>query len=162
MVKEPTASVFVFHHGPDGRWRCALVWHPRLGAWLPAGGHVERDENAAEAALREVTEETGLTARLVPGPCVPLPARFPHPAVAAPWWIVEMAAGADGHTPIHHAHIDHIFLAIADTADTMRPPEHAVRWFTAQQIIRTPAIAEDSRLQAKELFSRIDEVADHA
>ncbi|MGH3820933.1 MAG: NUDIX domain-containing protein, partial [Pseudonocardiaceae bacterium] len=36
--------------------------------WMLPGGHVEPDENPAEAALREVTEETGLTARLLPGP----------------------------------------------------------------------------------------------
>ncbi|MGH3819549.1 MAG: NUDIX domain-containing protein [Pseudonocardiaceae bacterium] len=36
------------------------------GRWT--GGHVEPDENRAEAALREVAEETGLAARLLPGP----------------------------------------------------------------------------------------------
>jgi hypothetical protein len=37
VIKEPTASVFIFCEEPDGRWRTALVWHPRLGCWLPSG-----------------------------------------------------------------------------------------------------------------------------
>ena len=37
VIKEPTASVFIFCEEPDGRWRTALVWHPRLGCWLPPG-----------------------------------------------------------------------------------------------------------------------------
>jgi len=68
VIKEATASTFVFREDPGGVWRTALVWHPRLESWMPSGGHVERDESAAEAALREVREETGLEVRLLPGP----------------------------------------------------------------------------------------------
>jgi len=72
--------------GPDGLWRAnapghltasglvldatrrfvLLVLHPRAGRWLPPGGHLEPgDDSLAAAALREVTEETGLV-----GACV--------------------------------------------------------------------------------------------
>ena len=64
MIKEATASTFVFREDPGGVWRTALVWHPRLECWMPSGGHVERDESAAEAALREAREETGLEVRI--------------------------------------------------------------------------------------------------
>ena len=113
-VKEPTASTFVFHHSPVA-WRLGLIHHPRLSAWMLPGGHVEPDENAAEAALREVREETGLTVRLLPGPAVPLPTGFPHGAVPAPWWVVELTAAPDRHTPAPHVHIDHLYVAVADT-----------------------------------------------
>lgn len=53
MIKEPTASVFIFSRAPC---LTALIWHPRLGCWLPAGGHVEREETAAQAAVREALE----------------------------------------------------------------------------------------------------------
>jgi len=44
---------------PDGE-RLLVVHHRRLGRWLLPGGHVEdEDESVAEAARREVIEETG-------------------------------------------------------------------------------------------------------
>ncbi len=122
-----------------------------------AGGHVENDETVAEAALREVAEETGLAARLLPGPSVPLPAGFPHTPVVAPWYVCEMRAGADNHTREPHRHVDHVFLAIVDGLTPRQPPVHEVRWFTEQEMAEVAEIAEDSRLQAKELFGRITE-----
>jgi 8-oxo-dGTP diphosphatase len=38
---------------------------PRAGLWSLPGGHIEAGETAASAALRELTEETGVTAELV-------------------------------------------------------------------------------------------------
>jgi 8-oxo-dGTP pyrophosphatase MutT (NUDIX family) len=88
---------------------------------------VEADEDPAEAAVREVREETGLSVRLVPGPRAPMPSGFPHPGVCPPWWVVEFRARADNHTADRHVHVDHVWSE--------------------------PRIAEDSRLQAKELSS---------
>lgn len=44
----------------DGR--VLLVDHKELGRWLPPGGHIELDEDTDRALLREIQEETGLTA----------------------------------------------------------------------------------------------------
>lgn len=38
---------------------------PRLGEWSLPGGRLEWGERAADAALRELAEETGVTARLI-------------------------------------------------------------------------------------------------
>jgi ADP-ribose pyrophosphatase YjhB (NUDIX family) len=38
---------------------------PSSGLWSLPGGHIEPGETAAAAALREVTEETGITAELL-------------------------------------------------------------------------------------------------
>jgi 8-oxo-dGTP diphosphatase len=38
---------------------------PRAGLWSLPGGHIEAGETAASAALRELGEETGVTAELV-------------------------------------------------------------------------------------------------
>jgi 8-oxo-dGTP pyrophosphatase MutT (NUDIX family) len=114
------------------------------------------DETAAEAAVREVGEETGLAVRLLAGPMLPAPAGFPHSSVRAPWWMVEMAAGSDGHTAGPHVHVDHVFVALANDMASAGGSEHEVRWFTEVEIASVDGIGEDSRLQAKELFARID------
>ena len=38
---------------------------PRIGEWSLPGGRLEKDEEPHAAALRELTEETGVTARLL-------------------------------------------------------------------------------------------------
>ncbi|MFD0363789.1 NUDIX hydrolase [Nocardia sp. GCM10030253] len=54
-----TASAVVFSH--DER-EVLLTLHPRVGRWIQLGGHCEEgDETVAAAALREATEESGLT-----------------------------------------------------------------------------------------------------
>ncbi len=131
------------------------TWHPRLELWLPAGGHVEVDEGAAEAALREIEEETGLRAELLPGPSLALPAGFPHTAPVAPWWVVEMDACADNHTREPHRHIDHAYVAQVRDAEAADGAVHEVRWFTEQEAAEVEGLSEDSRLQAKQLFAMI-------
>ncbi len=60
MKKHFTATAFVV------RGEATLLhWHRRLGQWMPPGGHIEPDEEPAEAALREVREETGLICEVV-------------------------------------------------------------------------------------------------
>ncbi|WP_432137144.1 NUDIX hydrolase [Streptomyces sp. bgisy154] len=157
-VKESTASSFVFRLMDDG-WRLGLIWHPRLECWMLSGGHVENWENAAEAALRENSEETGWKTRLVAGPSSELPAGAPHPLVAAPWWVQELTVSPDNHTRQPHIHIDHLFLAVAEGAGPVSEPVHEVRWFTEAEIAEQPDIAEDLRVQAKDLFGRVAEAA---
>jgi ADP-ribose pyrophosphatase YjhB (NUDIX family) len=159
VIKEATASTFVFREDPGGVWRTALVWHPRLECWMPSGGHVERDESAAEAALREAREETGLEVHLLPGPAVAVPAGFPHATVCAPWWVVEMRARADNHTREPHVHLDHVFLALAAGGDPAGVAAHETRWFSELEIRRAGGISEDSRLQARDLFPRVMRMA---
>ena len=43
-----------------------MIRHKKLGVWLPPGGHVEENELPDEAVLREVLEETGIQARILP------------------------------------------------------------------------------------------------
>lgn len=55
MERQFTATVYIFHEN-----RVLLHPHPKLGKWLPPGGHLEPNETPPEAARREVREETGL------------------------------------------------------------------------------------------------------
>ena len=60
VVREWTVATFVVHQG-----RVLLLFHPKIGIWLPPGGHVEHGELPDEAAIREVVEETGVRCRLI-------------------------------------------------------------------------------------------------
>ncbi len=54
-----TASALVLDHTGT---QALLTLHPRIGRWLQLGGHCEdEDSDIAAAALREATEESGIT-----------------------------------------------------------------------------------------------------
>lgn len=54
-----TASALVLDHS---RTQVLLTLHPRLGRWVQLGGHCESgDADIRAAALREATEESGIT-----------------------------------------------------------------------------------------------------
>ena len=75
-----------------------LIHHPTLALWLQPGGHIESaDETLAGSAQREVLEETGLHARIVPG-CFDLDIH-----------VIPARGAAPGH--LHH---DLRFLAVVD------------------------------------------------
>jgi ADP-ribose pyrophosphatase YjhB (NUDIX family) len=58
--KHFTASAVVLH-----RESVLLVYHPRLNAWVPPGGHIEPGELPDEAAVREVLEETNVAVEVI-------------------------------------------------------------------------------------------------
>ena len=160
MIKHATASVFVFCKFPQG-WRLGLIEHPRLGKHMVVGGHVERDETQAEAAVRETTEESGLEVRLLACPSPMLPLGYPHERVAAPWWITEVMVPADNHLSEPHVHVDHQYVAIADSPVPVSEPVHPFDWYSPQDIERLP-LFEDTRLLARVLFPQIASVASAA
>ena len=150
-LKHGTSSVFVFRRLPEG-WRLGLIRHPRFGRMMIPGGHVEEEESQAEAALREVAEETGLAVRLVSPPAAPVPDGYRPPRVAPPWWIVEYAVPPDNHLGAAHVHIDHLYVALADGAETVGEPAHPFAWYAAADL---PALNmfDDARVMALALLS---------
>ncbi|RLK58389.1 NUDIX domain-containing protein [Actinokineospora cianjurensis] len=155
-LKHSTASTFVFHRFPQG-WRLGLVVQPRLGRHMIVGGHVEADETAAEAAVREAMEESGLGVRLVPGPAPLVPMGYPHPAVVAPWWVNEMPVPADNHLDVPHVHMDHQYLALAESLVPEREPAHPFGWYGEDELAGLEMF-DDTRMLAGALFPIIDEL----
>lgn len=61
LMRHLTVTGFLVHDG-----RVLLHWHRRNQLWLPMGGHIEPDEDPIQAVLREVAEESGVRAALLP------------------------------------------------------------------------------------------------
>jgi 8-oxo-dGTP pyrophosphatase MutT (NUDIX family) len=111
-----TASALVVD---EPRVRTALVHHRKLGLWVQPGGHLEEDATVADAALREVREETGLAGRLAHDGAQHLdiheiPERPDFPA---------------------HLHLDIRFLVVADGELTLSDESHEVRWCTLDEAV---------------------------
>lgn len=128
-------------------WRLGLIRHPRFARMMMPGGHVEGSESPAEAAVREVAEETGLAARLVPPPAPPLPPGYRPPRVAQPWWIVEYHVPPDSHLAAGHVHVDYLYVAVAGEPERAGEPDHPFGWYAAADL---PGLEmfDDARLLA--------------
>ncbi|GHG44456.1 MULTISPECIES: NUDIX hydrolase [Streptomyces] len=100
------------------RGRVLLTLHKKLGMWLQMGGHCEEgDPTVAAAALREATEESGITGlTLLPGGPVRLD-RHPIPA------------------PCHwHLDVQYAALAPADAVAQISEESLDLRWFGYDEV----------------------------
>jgi len=110
-VRHFTATGYVVN---AARTRSLLIRHRKLGLWLPPGGHLEANELPHEAALREVLEETGVHARLVPPGEPVLSSTGPGVSELPRSWVM-----LDEHIPATprepgHTHLDLCYLLEAD------------------------------------------------
>jgi len=100
-IRHFTASAIVLNDNDQ----VLLVRHNKIRQWLYPGGHIDPDEDPAQAALREVAEETGILADVLTDPL------FMHPSVTVhppPWAILEMRV-SDSEVGTHH-HIDLVYV----------------------------------------------------
>lgn len=105
-----TASAFVLD---QSRSRLLLIHHAKLGLWMQPGGHVDEGEEVLAAAIREVSEETGVTG-------VPIRAGI--------FDIDVHPIPAHGDQPAHR-HFDVRFLLAATTEALVESDEVlGVRW----------------------------------
>jgi 8-oxo-dGTP pyrophosphatase MutT (NUDIX family) len=102
VIRHFTASGIVL----SGDDHVLLVEHRKLGWWLYPGGHIEPDEDPAQAVVREVAEETGMTCQIISD------TRFSHPAVTVlppPFTICVQNIPGDPTTGPHQ-HIDMVYV----------------------------------------------------
>jgi XTP/dITP diphosphohydrolase len=102
-----TASAIVLHPAED---KVLLIDHVKSGLLLYPGGHLAAAETLAEAAIREVREETGLDVEIVTGPLFQHDAVTTHPV---PFLIIEAMAADPVNGP--HRHIDANYVCRATT-----------------------------------------------
>lgn len=145
MQKHFTATAFVI----DSRKRVLLLWHKRLGRWMPPGGHIDDNETPEETAKRECKEETNLDVEIIGEESVDLFAGNPHeghmlkkpiallleniPASQEPF---DGAQGRRGEQA--HQHMDFLYLArpLDETQILTLAEDEAreMRWFTREEI----------------------------
>jgi 8-oxo-dGTP pyrophosphatase MutT (NUDIX family) len=151
--KHATSSVFLFCSTDQG-WRLGLIHHPRFGRWMLPGGHVEPHENPAEAAVREVSEETGLPAYLLSPPGLGDPLGAAEPVMPSAVWVVEQLVPPENREPTDHVHIDHLYLALTPRADVPPGAELRFGWF-AEHDLDDLHMFPDTLARAGHLFSRL-------
>ena len=129
MQKHFTATAVV--HRPNGD--VLMVFHRKLNCWLCPGGHIETNELPDEAVLREIGEETGLQARLLPGEeswvcCDTHAAQLCQPLCILEEQIPDPVQGM-------HTHIDLVYRAIVEGEPVLNASEAKdIRFFTPAQI----------------------------
>jgi ADP-ribose pyrophosphatase YjhB (NUDIX family) len=140
--------------------RTLLMWHRKLGMWLPPGGHCEPNEDPVQAACREAEEESGLAVEVIPPANLLTLAETGGPEVLPPPEVILVEEIRAAGQPLHH-HIDHVYFTrpIGGAVDfDAAVPGGIHRWVTREEMsaafaLTAPdgtvvAVAEDVRLLA--------------
>lgn len=98
--------VLVLAHAPDGRTVFTRKHDWPAGAWALVAGFIEVGETAEAAAIREVGEETGLTATRP---------QVVRTLARADQLLVYVEVAIEGH-PVAGSDVDEVLLAQADPA----------------------------------------------
>jgi 8-oxo-dGTP pyrophosphatase MutT (NUDIX family) len=135
-----TASTMIV--GEDGR--VLLCLHGRMKLWMQVGGHCEPvDPTLALAALREATEESGITGlKLDPEP---IDVHI-HPVRCRP---------ADGEpaTGTHHHDVRFLAVAPAGAIERISDESSALGWFTPDAL--PSPLADGVLTQLEPAFARL-------
>jgi len=137
MHRHFTATAFIV----DSKKRTLLLWHKRLGRWMPPGGHVGENETPEETARRECKEETGLDVEIVGEPYEDLFAGNPeegHMLKKPIVFLLENIPACPERGEGEHQHMD--FLYFARPLDerqivTLEKKEGTkIRWFARKEV----------------------------
>lgn len=132
-----TATAFIV----DSRKRTLLLWHKRLGRWMPPGGHIDPNETPQDAAKRECKEETNWDVEIVGDESPDLFARNKAEGTMLTKPIAmlleNIPASPERGEPAHQ-HMDFLFIAKPiDETQTVKIAEAEsarMKWFTKAEV----------------------------
>lgn len=148
MEKHFTATVYIVSR-IDGGTKVLLHKHKKLNMWLGIGGHIEKDEDPIEAALREVKEETDLEIEIVNLNGELIRSRGLKQLVT-PFAMMEETIPSTKDKKAHK-HIDLIYIATTQNPELVKMPEE-FGWFSKEELIQME-LAEDVRFLAKKILT---------
>lgn len=139
MIRHFTATAFII----DSQSRTLLLWHKRLGRWMPPGGHIDENETPEETAKRECREETGLDVEIVGDTSEDLFASCPQEGemlLRPIALLLENIPASDERNEPAHQHMDFLYIAkpLDESQEILLAEEEgsAIRWFTRSDIER--------------------------
>jgi ADP-ribose pyrophosphatase YjhB (NUDIX family) len=142
MTRDFTATTFVVLDG-----RTLLLFHRKIGAWFPPGGHIDPNELPDDAARREVREETGLDVELLSSRM----ALGEVEVLGRPECVLLEQINPD------HQHIDLIYYArVVGGALTVSDRESEDYRWCDHADLGDEAIHEDIRILGREAIARVD------
>jgi 8-oxo-dGTP pyrophosphatase MutT (NUDIX family) len=118
--------------------RTLLHWHKKLQIWLPPGGHVDANEDPVQAVLREVREETGIVAEIVPSQ-----REFAFTNVTAlppPISIIVADVEVDGPHPHQHIDMSYVVRPVAGAPGGEAEEDHGFIWVSEAELRRNDAL----------------------
>lgn len=132
MERHFTATAYIFHEE-----EVLLHYHKKLHTWLPPGGHLEPNETPAEAARREVLEETGLEIEFIAQENLKIEA---HNAVSLERPYLCLLENIPPYKDLPaHQHIDFIYLA---RIKGEKKEVEGFRWFKYEELQELALLAD--------------------
>lgn len=120
-----TACAYIVYAG-----KVLLVLHKKLDHWVPIGGHVELDEDADQALMREIQEECGLEVFLL-GPEPPvIPGAMEVKFLHVPAYF-DIHKFDDTH---RHMNLVYFAVSMTDKAVLATGEHYELRWFTFEEL----------------------------
>lgn len=149
MEKQFTATAYIIHER-----KVLLIFHRKMNKWLPPGGHLDINETPAEAAKREVREETGLEIDFILQENLWIE-RWNAKSFARPYLCLLEEIPAYQDKPAHQ-HVDFIYLARPNGGkETDNLDEtNGMRWFSLEEIEKLIS-DEEIFLETKETIRHI-------
>lgn len=139
-----TVTVYVVY-----RSKVLIRLHEKYHEWFGVGGHIELDEDAYTAAVRETKEEVGLDVRLIPPPHWEAgPSHSSGKELVPPLFLNIHPVS------LTHQHHDFVFAAVSAT-DNVTPehPDDKWLWLSAEELREHPAISERVKYYAGSALS---------
>ncbi|KKP24482.1 MAG: NUDIX hydrolase [candidate division TM6 bacterium GW2011_GWF2_28_16] len=134
LRKDFTATGYIVN--PE-RTKMLVIFHNKLQKWLPAGGHVEPNELPHEAALREVFEETGITAKIITDdPIINLENKVDC-QIPRPYTILYQIV-PENKKDIEHIHVDFIYAMQAEETIVKIDLNEVsnIKWLTKEELLK--------------------------